>query len=75
MRFPTGYPILSLGPVPVFPPPRPNGLSLYFLTPCRNATGGSAFKFGISLSRDSAMRNPKLNGCSDGRRANEPAAK
>jgi len=26
---------------------------------------GSAFKFGISLSRDSAMRNPKLNGCSD----------
>jgi len=27
------------------------------------ATGGSAFKFGISLSRDSALRNPKLNGC------------
>jgi len=23
---------------------------------------GNAFKFGISLSRDSAMRNPKLNG-------------
>jgi|GEM_PF-3470197 len=23
----------------------------------------NAFKFGISLSRDSAMRNPKLNGC------------
>ncbi|KXU34690.1 hypothetical protein AXK12_07040 [Cephaloticoccus capnophilus] len=25
----------------------------------------NTFKFGISLSRDSAMRNPKLNGCSD----------
>jgi len=32
------------------------------ITPCRNATGGSDFKFGISLSCDSAMRNPKLNG-------------
>jgi|GEM_PF-1170820 len=46
----------------IFPPSPKRVITLLALS---QRDRGRDFKFGISLSRDSAMRNPKLNGCSD----------